>query len=339
MEKVLLTGIAGFIGYHLAKLLLKSGYHVIGLDGMTPYYDIKLKKMRLKELSNLGKNLEFHEIMLEDENRIKQLFRATNPDLVMHLAAQAGVRYSIENPKSYLQSNIVGTYNILESSIGKVNHLLLASTSSVYGANTNIPFQESFETDTPMSFYAATKKASETLAHSISHIHSLPITCFRFFTVYGPWGRPDMALFKFVNNIIKSEPIDVYNFGKMKRDFTYVDDLVYAVSKLICCIPEKGVKCCSKDNISPIAPIRSVNIGNSHIVELLDFIDEIEKCLGIKAKKNLLPIQKGDVEKTFADTSVLRSLIGNVPSTDYKIGIKKFIDWYLDFYKEEITNG
>ena len=333
MKKVLITGVAGFIGFHLAHLLSKNGFQIIGLDGMTDYYDVELKKARIADLSKNINSFNFHEIMLEDKKSLKSLFETECPNIVIHLAAQAGVRYSIENPRSYLDSNIVGTFNILELCIDFVDHLLLASTSSVYGANKTIPFREDHKTDNPMSFYAATKKATEELAHSISHINGLPITCFRFFSVYGPWGRPDMALFKFVKNILRGEPIDVYNYGKMKRDFTYVEDLAYAIYSLIDCVPQINKKACNHDNISPVAPFRSVNIGNSKIVELNDFIEEIERCLDKTAVKNYLPMQAGDVAATYADTTVLKALTGFVPSTDYRVGVRKFVDWYNHHYE------
>ena len=255
-------------------------------------------------------------------------------DVIVHLAAQAGVRYSIENPKAYIDANILGTFNILEASkrLG-VGHLLMASTSSVYGANLDMPFREIDSTDTPLTLYAATKKANESMAHSYAHLWNIPITMFRFFTVYGPWGRPDMALFKFVAAILEQKPIDIYNNGKMYRDFTYVEDLVKAISLLMKANPnEKNLKVTEGDSLSSVAPFRVLNIGNSDKVMLLDFIDAIEEILKIKAVRNYMPMQMGDVHATWADTSLLKELIGFIPQTNYRDGIEKFISWYRNYY-------
>ncbi len=333
MQKIILvTGSAGFIGFHLSKLLLDEGNLVIGVDSISDYYDVKIKLSRLRILLQ---NKNFTEVKLDISNYkpLEEIFEQYRPEIVVHLAAQAGVRYSIENPRVYMDSNIIGTFNILEL-VKKYNvsHTLIASTSSVYGSNTEMPFEEIQKTETQMSFYAATKKSCEIMSHSYSHIHNLPITNFRFFTVYGPWGRPDMALFKFVKSIKENKPIDVYNNGIMKRDFTYIADLVKAISLLINCIPEIGLKKIESDSLSPIAPWRVVNIGNSNSQNLIDFISEIEKNLNCKATKNLMPMQQGDVKETYADCKLLYELTGFKPNTSIKEGIKEFCDWYSSYY-------
>ena len=332
-ETILITGSAGFIGFHLTDLLLKRGNKIIGVDSLTDYYDQNLK---LNRLSKLSEYRDFVDIRLDitNFNELSKVFNKYKPDYVIHLAAQAGVRYSIENPRSYLDSNINGTFNILEL-IKKhnVKHTLIASTSSVYGTNTEMPFHENQKTETQISFYAATKKSCEVLSHSYSHIYNLPITNFRFFTVYGPWGRPDMALFKFVKAILENKAIDVYNNGDMKRDFTYISDLVEAISRLIICIPEKNKKVSEFDSISSVAPFRVVNIGNSKVESLSIFIREIELYLGKVALKNFLPMQKGDVKETFADNNLLYSLTGFKPKIEIKKGIAEFCDWYRSYYK------
>ena len=334
--KIIITGTAGFIGFHLAKKLLMQGHSVLGIDGMTDYYDVNLKIQRHQILDeyNLFKK---QELMLDNYVDLKDIVLDYSPEVIIHLAAQAGVRYSLENPRSYIDSNLIGTFNIMDLAKDvNLKHLMMASTSSVYGANTEMPFNENSNSDSSLTIYAATKKATEVMSHSYSNIYKIPTTMFRFFTVYGPWGRPDMALFKFVSAILEDKPIDVYNNGKMYRDFTYIDDLVNSISLLIDSPPQE-VKSRSKkyknDSISPVAPHRIVNIGNSNRVLLTDFIEEIESLLNIEAKKNFLPMQIGDVPATLADTSLLNDLIGFVPSTNYKDGIKNFIDWYLDFYK------
>lgn len=328
----LVTGSAGFIGFHTSLALLKSGWTVIGLDGMTDYYDVSLKERR-KALLEGYPTFTAVDGMLEAAGLVRDLFETHKPDAVIHLAAQAGVRYSIDAPRSYVESNLVGTFEILEAARAfPPQHLLMASTSSVYGANTEMPYQETVKADTQMSFYAATKKANEAMAHSYAHLYGLPTTMFRFFTVYGPWGRPDMALFKFTKAMLSGEAIDVYNHGKMQRDFTYIDDLVRGIVRLIDAVPgDQPVG--DSDSLSPVAPFRVVNIGNAQPVELMEFIRAIEVALGQEAKMNMMPIQPGDVPATWADTDLIRSLIGEIGTTDIKDGVAKFVAWYREFYQ------
>ncbi len=332
--KILITGSAGFIGFHLSKLLLEEGHQVFGYDGFTEYYDINLKKKR-NEILSKSSNFSVTQGMLEDFSTLENTFEKFRPEIVIHLAAQAGVRYSLENPRSYLNSNVLGTFNVMEL-VHKYNisHFLLASTSSVYGSNTDMPFLETSKADNQLTIYAATKKACESMAHSYSHLWNLPTTIFRFFTVYGPWGRPDMALFKFVSSIKESKPIEIYNHGKMFRDFTYVDDLVLSINNLIHTPPVRSDKSIisKKDSLSPVAPYRIINIGNSNKIKLLDFIDAIELALGKKAIRKYMPMQKGDVPQTLADVSLLESLTGYHPKTNFQEGIKNFIKWYQDYY-------
>ena len=329
----LVTGSAGFIGFHLCNSILKSGNKVVGVDCLTDYYDINLKKTRLAILKNNPNFIE-EKIDISNLQEIMKVFRKYSPNIVIHLAAQAGVRYSIDNPTSYLNSNIVGTFNILECiKNSRVSHSLFASTSSVYGANEKMPFHENQKTDYQLSFYAASKKSCEVMSHSYSHIYNLPITNFRFFTVYGPFGRPDMALFKFVKAMKNNEPIDIYNNGKMKRDFTYIDDLVKSIILLIKAIPIKGKLLSQDDTLSRVAPWRVVNIGNSNSQNLMDFINEIEKNMGFTAKKNFLPMQAGDVKETYANAELLKTITGFRPSTEISIGVKRFCEWYDNFYK------
>ena len=334
--KIVVTGSAGFVGFHVSMKLLESNHEVLGIDGLTDYYDINLKKERHKILSKYEKFVD-QEIMLEDFDKLKKIVTEYNPDVIIHLAAQAGVRYSLENPRSYIDSNIIGTFNIMEISRDiDIKHIMMASTSSVYGANEDMPFTEISNSDVPLTIYAATKKSIEVMTHSYSNIYDLPTTLFRFFTVYGPWGRPDMALFKFVKLILAHEPIDVYNHGNMYRDFTYIDDLVNSIVLLIDKIPSKPndrENTYKNDSLSNVAPHRIINIGNSNKILLTDFINEIEKNLQLKAKKNLLPMQIGDVPATLADTSLLKELIGYTPRTSYKEGIRNFIKWYRDYYE------
>ena len=335
MRKVLVTGSAGFIGFHLSQLLLDEGFAVVGFDGMTDYYDVRIKERRHQMLLQ-NQHFSAHVGMLEDFDRLHALCMAEKPDVIVHLAAQAGVRYSLENPRAYLDANIVGTFNVMECAreLG-VDHLLMASTSSVYGANEDMPFDELERVETPMTFYAATKKANESMGHSYAHLWNLPTTMFRFFTVYGPWGRPDMALFKFTKGILNGEPIDIYNHGEMYRDFTYVTDLVRGIRLLIDAAPvrpDSREDIPEGDSLSPVAPFRVVNIGNSDKVRLLDFIEAIEQECGIEAKRNYMEMQKGDVPATWANADLLKRLTGYKPETGYREGIRQFVSWYRDYY-------
>ncbi len=336
VRQVFVTGSAGFIGYHLSRLLLKEGFSVIGYDGMTDYYDVRIKERRHQMLLQ-SEHFSAHVGMLEDEGRLRALCAERRPEVIVHLAAQAGVRYSIENPRAYLDANLVGTFNVMECAreLG-VEHLLMASTSSVYGANETMPFDERQKADTPLTFYAATKKATEAMAHSYAHLWKLPVTMFRFFTVYGPWGRPDMALFKFTKGILDGTPIDIYNNGDMYRDFTYVDDLVRAIRLLIDTPPVEPAQAANIpewDSLSPAAPYRVVNIGNSDTVRLEDFVDAIERECGRKAVRNYMEIQQGDVAATWADAQLLMNLTGYRPQTDVRDGIKAFVAWYRHYYQ------
>ncbi|NEY92189.1 NAD-dependent epimerase/dehydratase family protein [Tabrizicola oligotrophica] len=336
MRRAFITGTAGFIGFHLAKLLLDEGWQVHGLDGMTSYYDITLKQARLALLQQ-NPGFTQTEAMLEDAEAVMQAARAARADVIIHLAAQAGVRYSLEAPRAYIDSNLVGTFNVMEAARElKVGHLLMASTSSVYGANEDMPFRETDKADHPLTIYAATKKANEAMGHAYAHIHDLPVTMFRFFTVYGPWGRPDMAPFKFTRAILAGEPIDIYNNGEMWRDFTYVTDLVQGIAGLIEAVPARPASraaIAEGDSLSPAAPFRVVNIGNGQKVRLMDFIEAIEQATGRKAIRNYLPMQTGDVPATWADAGLLHSLTGGCPSTDVQSGIRAFVDWYRGFYR------
>ena len=334
-KMALVTGSAGFIGYHISCRLLDEGWRVVGLDSMSDYYDVSLKEAREGMLMQSKSYRSVHE-KVETKGVLMNLFKEETPDIVIHLAAQAGVRYSIENPRAYLEGNIQGTFELLEAARAyPPRHMMLASTSSVYGANEGMPYKEIDKADHQVSFYAATKKSTETMAHSYSHLFNLPITIFRFFTVYGPWSRPDMAPFKFTKAIFDNHHIDVYNSGNMCRDFTYIDDLVNGIRLLMDAIPthskiEKGYHDLA-DSKSVVAPYRIVNIGNSKPVKLLDFIEALEKAIGRKAVKNLMPIQPGDVLATWADTSLLERLTGNKPRTDLLEGTKKFVSWYRSY--------
>ena len=334
--RVYISGAAGFIGYHLARLLLDEGITVRGMDGMTDYYDVSLKRGRLAGLMQ-HPGFSFAEFMLEDAARLSRDIADFRPDAIVHLAAQAGVRYSLEAPRSYLSSNIEGTFNIIEAARDAgVGHLLLASTSSVFGANTDMPYRETDKADTQVSLYAATKKATESLSHAWAHLYALPTTCFRFFTVYGPWGRPDMAPFKFTRAILAGETIDVYGHGKMFRDFTCVTDLVRAIRLLIDAAPERPAspeEIAEGDSLSPVAPWRVVNIGNGEKVALEDFIAAIEAATGKSAQKHYMEMQKGDVPATWADNSLLRRLTGYRPETNIRDGIAEFVKWYRDYYR------
>ncbi len=335
MKKVLITGSAGFIGYHLAQLLLDEGFAVVGYDGMTDYYDVRLKERRHQMLMQ-NQHFTGHVGMLEDFDKLHALAIAERPDVIVHLAAQAGVRYSLENPRAYVDANLVGAFNVMECARElEVEHLLMASTSSVYGANEEMPFDEREKCDTPLTLYAATKKANEAMGHSYAHLWNLPTTMFRFFTVYGPWGRPDMALFKFTKGILEGTPIDIYNNGEMYRDFTYVTDLVRGIRLLIDMPPvrpESADEIAPYDSLSPAAPWRVVNIGNSDKVRLMDFVEAIETECGREAVKNFMPMQKGDVPATWADATLLKELTGYAPQTNVKDGIRQFVAWYRDYY-------
>jgi UDP-glucuronate 4-epimerase len=334
-RKVLVTGTAGFIGFHLARLLLDEGFRVHGYDGMTDYYDVSLKRRRHAMLLQ-SPNFSATEAMLEDQQTLDRVADDFQPEVIVHLAAQAGVRYSLENPRAYIDANIIGTFNVMEAARRlNVEHLLIASTSSVYGANEQMPFTETDKADTQLTIYAATKKATESMGHAYAHLWELPTTTFRFFTVYGPWGRPDLALYKFVDAILDGRPIDIYNHGEMYRDFTYVDDLVRGIRLLIDVPP---VRPASKadiapgDSLSPVAPYRIVNIGNSEKVRLLDFIEAIEDCLGKKAVRNYMPMQAGDVPATWADASLLQKLTGYRPQTDFRDGVAHFVRWFKEYH-------
>ncbi|MDD9724786.1 GDP-mannose 4,6-dehydratase [Roseovarius sp. SK2] len=335
MTRVFITGTAGFIGYHLAQLLLDEGMVVHGFDGMTDYYDVSLKARRHQMLLQ-SPNFTATEAMLEDVAALDSAVDACAPDIIVHLAAQAGVRYSLENPRAYIEANVVGTFNVMEAAKRhEIRHLLMASTSSVYGAETDMPYTETQKADTPMTIYAATKKATEAMGHSYAHLWNLPTTMFRFFTVYGPWGRPDMALYKFVDAILEGRPIDVYNHGEMYRDFTYVTDLVRGIRLLMDAPPVRpeGPEAIAEgDSLSPVAPYRVVNIGNSKTVRLTDFVDAIEAALGMTAERNLMEIQKGDVPATWADASLLQSLTGYSPDTDVRDGVRQFVAWFREYY-------
>ncbi|AML50502.1 GDP-mannose 4,6-dehydratase [Falsihalocynthiibacter arcticus] len=336
MKKILVTGTAGFIGFHLAKLLLREGFDVVGYDGMTDYYDVRLKERRHQILHQYP-NFSCKIGLLEDFEALHSLCLNEKPDVIVHLAAQAGVRYSLENPRAYIDANIVGTFNIMECARElNVDHLLMASTSSAYGANTAMPFVETEKADTPLTIYAATKKAGEAMGHSYAHLWNLPTTMFRFFTVYGPYGRPDMALFKFTKGILEGTPIDIYNNGDMYRDFTYIDDLVKGIRLLIDTPPvrpDTPNDIAEGDSLSPVAPYRIVNIGNSDKIRLLDFIEAIESELGLKAKRNYMEMQKGDVPATWANADLLRTLTGYQPQTEFRDGVAKFVTWYRDYYQ------
>ena len=329
----LVTGSAGFIGFHLSRRLLADGFRVVGLDGMTAYYDVALKRRRHAILLQ-SQGFTAIEALLEEPGRMHATLEAVRPDVIVHLAAQAGVRYSIDAPRTYVAANLVGTFELLEAARAlPPAHLMLASTSSVYGANPTLPYAETDRADHPMSFYAATKKATEAMAHSYAHLYDLPTTLFRFFTVYGPWGRPDMALFKFTRAILQGEAIDVYNHGDMSRDFTYVDDLVEGIRRLIDVPPQRGGEPVPGDSLSPVAPWRVVNIGNGAPVRLEAFIEAIERALGTSARRTYLPMQPGDVPATWAENALLTELVGPLPRTPLQDGVQRFVDWYRAEYQ------
>ncbi|WP_443749125.1 NAD-dependent epimerase/dehydratase family protein [Asticcacaulis solisilvae] len=333
--RIFITGTAGFIGFHLAKRLLDDGHTVHGYDGMTQYYDLSLKHSR-RDILKAYPEYTHTEAMLEDMPALTAAAEACQPEIVIHLAAQAGVRYSIENPRAYVDSNLVGSFNVLEiARLFKPRHLMLASTSSVYGANAKIPFEESDKTDEPMTLYAATKKSMEVMAHSYSHLWKLPTTAFRFFTVYGPYGRPDMALFKFAKAGLKGEPIDVYGEGQQQRDFTYIDDLVECIVRLMDVVPAEDNRVNAdgvNDTLSPQAPYRVVNLGGGTPVGLLPFIDTVEETLGVPLTRNMLPMQKGDVPRTFASPKLLESLTGFKPAIEVGEGVASFCTWFKKTY-------
>lgn len=328
----LVTGSAGFIGYHLCRRLLADGWAVTGLDAMTPYYDVRLKERRH---AMLAQSEGFRAVtgLVEEPGRMAALMDGVRPDAVIHLAAQAGVRHSIDAPRDYVTANLAGTFEVLEAARALVpGHLLIASTSSVYGANPVMPYAETHRADHQMSFYAATKKAGEGMAHSYAHLYGIPTTVFRFFTVYGPWGRPDMALFKFTRAILAGQPIEVYNQGEMLRDFTYVDDLIEGILRLIAVVPGT-VPVGEADSLSPVAPWRVVNIGNGAPVRLVDFVGAIEAALGERATMRMMPMQPGDVPATWADATLIRDLVGPLPRTDITEGVRRFVAWYREFYQ------
>ncbi len=334
-QTALVTGSSGFIGSYICQRLLAEGWTVIGVDSMSDYYDVSLKERRQ---ANLLQSAGFTTIndKIETPGLMMSLFEDHQPDIVIHLAAQAGVRYSIENPRSYLEANVIGTFEILEAARAfPPKHMLLASTSSAYGANTQMPYTETDKADHQVSFYAATKKATENMAHSYAHLFGLPITMFRFFTVYGPWGRPDMAPMKFAKRILAGDPIDVYNHGKMKRDFTYVEDLVHALYLLTGhppIKPEDGIVP-EGDSLSPVAPFRVLNIGNAQPEPLMDFIQALEDATGVAAQKNMMDMQAGDVVATWANSGLLESITGYKPNTPMKEGVARFVAWYRDYYQ------
>ncbi len=332
--KFLVTGAAGFIGFHVSKRLLNDGHQVVGIDNINDYYDVKLKESRVEQLES--PYFTFYKLDLADRDGMAKLFETEQFERVIHLAAQAGVRYSLENPYAYADSNLTGYLNILEGCRhNKVQHLLYASSSSVYGLNRKMPFSTDDSVDHPVSLYAATKKANELMAHTYSHLYSIPTTGLRFFTVYGPWGRPDMALFKFTKAMLEGKSIDVYNYGKMKRDFTYIDDIVEAIVRIQDVIPQPDPEWTVEEG-SPAtssAPYRVYNIGNSSPVELMDYINALEQALGLEAKKNMMPIQPGDVLNTSAETQALYKTIGFKPETPVQQGVKNFVDWYKEYYQ------
>ncbi|MGZ2375485.1 UDP-glucuronate 4-epimerase [Sinorhizobium medicae] len=338
--RYLITGTAGFIGFHVAKRLIDEGHFVVGFDGMTPYYDVTLKERRhaILQRSNGFKAVR---AMLEDRAALDRAAELAEPEVIIHLAAQAGVRYSLENPKAYVDSNLVGSWNMLELAKAIApKHLMLASTSSIYGANEKIPFAEADRADEPMTLYAATKKSMELMAHSYAHLYEVPTTAFRFFTVYGPWGRPDMALFKFVDAIHNGRPIDIYGEGRMSRDFTYIDDLVESIVRLSHIAPAEENRVAPEkatDTLSRHAPFRVVNTGGGQPVELMTFVETVEKAVGRPAIHNMLPMQQGDVPRTFASPDLLEALTGFKPSVSVEEGVARFVEWYEQNYRRAQT--
>jgi UDP-glucuronate 4-epimerase len=336
-SKILVTGAAGFIGFHLCRRLLAAGHQVVGLDNLNDYYEVQLKLDRLKQIKGHD-HFHFYQIDLYDREAVSRLFNDQGFDSVVNLAAQAGVRYSLVNPYAYAETNLMGFLNILEGCRHqRIKHLVFASSSSVYGANTRMPFSVHDNVDHPVSLYAATKKANELMGHTYASLFKLACTGLRFFTVYGPWGRPDMALFLFTRAILEGKPIDVFNYGRMQRDFTYIDDIIEGVVRVLDKIPESNPHWNGQqpDTATSYAPYRVYNIGNNHPVELMHFIEVLEQCLGKKAIKNLMPIQPGDVPATYADVDDLVKDVGFKPATSIEDGIQKFVDWYKDYYKSE----
>lgn len=328
---VLVTGSAGFVGFHVSSKLLQDGHNVLGVDNFSEYYDVSLKERRNDYLSNHN-NFSVSRISIDDMDALSGVWTEFKPDAIVHLAAQAGVRYSIDHPEAYASTNLIGTFNILElARRTQPRHLLAASTSSVYGANTEMPFTETQRCATPLTFYAATKAATELMGHSYANLFGIPTTFFRFFTVYGPWGRPDMALFKFTKAVLEDAPLDVYNRGDMIRDFTYVEDLAESVVRLIDAVPGTGEPV-EGDSLSPVAPFRVVNIGQGEPVKLMDYISEVERAVGKKAILNLMPMQPGDVPATEASSDLLRRLTGYAPSTPVSVGVPAFVNWYREHY-------
>ncbi|MFH7832024.1 NAD-dependent epimerase [Bacillus luti] len=333
--RILVTGAAGFIGFHLSKRLDQMGYEIIGIDNINDYYEKKLKNSRI-DLLDKETNVKFYKCDLCDATKLEEIFKTYNFDVVINLAAQAGVRYSLENPQAYINSNIVGFTNILENSKNyNIKHLIYASSSSVYGANTKMPFSVHDGVNHPVSLYAATKKSNELMAHVYSHLYGLPTTGLRFFTVYGPWGRPDMAYYKFTKDIMEGNTIKVYNYGKMKRDFTYIDDIVEGIVRLITTIPTANSEWDRKnpDPSTSYAPYKVYNIGNNQPVELISFINTLEKIIGKKANIEFMPMQSGDVVATYADIKELQDDTDFVPTTNIEMGLQKFVDWYKEYYK------
>ena len=331
-RRALITGSAGFVGYHLAARLLAEGWAVTGVDSLSAYYDVALKQRRH---AMLAKHAGFRAVigLVEEPGLLAGLMRDDAPELLVHLAAQAGVRHSLEAPRDYVAANLLGTFEVLEAARAHPPaHLMLASTSSVYGANTDLPYGETDAADHPLSFYAATKKAGEAMAHSYAHLYALPVTMFRFFTVYGPWGRPDMALFRFVDAVLKGAPIEIYNHGEMQRDFTYIDDLVEGIVRLAARAPTTG-PVGPHDSLSRVAPFRVVNIGNGAPLPLMAFVAAIEEALGRVAEKRFLPMQAGDVPATWADTRLIEALVGALPRTDVAEGVRRFVAWYREYYR------
>ena len=333
--RIFVTGTSGFIGFHLARRLIADGHLVVGYDGMTPYYDVRLKEARVEMLRQTN-GFRAHFGMLEEIDKLAAAVEDCQPEIIIHLAAQAGVRYSLEYPEAYVSSNLVGTFNVMQMALKyKPKHVMMASTSSVYGGNEVVPFKETDRTDFPLTLYAATKKANEAMSHSYAHLWQIPTTCFRFFTVYGPYGRPDMAPLKFIQLMEAGKPIEVFGEGQMRRDFTFVDDLVEAIVRLMGIIPVQGEPVEAEgvvDSLSPVAPWRVVNIGGGQPVWLMDFIQTIELHLGKTAEKNMLPMQKGDVYETFAGAGLLKALTGYLPSTSVDTGVKALVEWYRAHY-------